>query len=143
MKNGFRLVYHKSLKGEDRADAEDELNDFVLALNGSHKYAERFNCKGGHASALRWKALGYPVNWCRGAHDKMVLRRLSKNRRIFGVVPRSLVFSLNDNTCSTRYTGCVCPKCPWHWTGYKGFTMAEPYKDSDYIIFYESGEIKG
>jgi hypothetical protein len=141
MKNGYRLVYHKSLKGSEKQKAETTLGEFVLGLAGSHNYAKQFNTKGGYASSLRWKALGKSLGSCCSG-DNLVLRRLSKNRRIFGVVPRDLVFSI-PGACSTQYEGCMCPKCTWEWTGGKGFKMDGPYKDEDYILFYESGKIKG
>lgn len=147
-KNGFRLVYHKSISDKDKPIVEDFLLDFIektAKCNGS--YAKAFRTNGGWVSHLRWKALGLPVNQSRGdnycVNDKLILRRLSKNRRIFGVVPRDLVFSLNGFACSTQYKNCICLKCTMAWTSNKGFTMNEPFKDDNYVVFYDSGDIKG
>lgn len=148
MKNGYRLVYHKSISGEDKRNAEEFLLDFIEKVNKEGSYAKAFRTHGGWNSCLRWKSFGLPVSDFKNQNyycvsEKLILRRLSKNRRIFGVVPRDLVFSLNGYACSTQYKRCICPKCTMAWTSGKGFGMGEPYKDSDYITFYESGEIKG
>jgi hypothetical protein len=138
MNYGFRIAIHKDVPGDLMEEARKRCDSFLkLASHREKRYGETWVRPGSYAS-------GYlPSFYNRGiigfvfADKKLTFRRISKNRRIFAVVPIDMVKNKDGSELDLHY--CVCPCCV---NGMKKVTM-KPYDEKDYNTFIEVGDIKG
>ena len=124
MKFGFRIVYHKSIQKND--ELIKFLTDQVNLFNTEDSYKTGYK-----PSPYRRRGQGIPFVSKDGIECRF--KRLSTNRRIFGVIPVSEL----DGPVKTD--GCLCQKC----VGSVRVGMNKPYTEEDYITYTEIGEIKG
>jgi len=126
MKHGFRLLLHTGLTPEQRDRARHIFVTRFIQTNGRYG-------TGGWDSGSYWRRgqLGYPSK-SDGDYD-MVIRRMSKKRRIFAAIPRELA----DKDNEIDWNQCMCSM---HLAGTK---VSIEFNENDYDLYYETGEIKG
>ena len=133
MKYGFRLLLHKNLSDKQKEEAKRLFDLHFLSTNG--KYGT-----GGQSSHSYWRRgiLGKPVATSQDKNKRynydMVIRRMSKRRRIFAAIRRELVDTFNPNV---EWDQCMCSL---HLGGTK---VHVPLIEEDYDLYFEDGEIKG
>lgn len=124
MREGFRLVYHKDVPSELIQLAKELLKTQLKYMIDGYK-------TGGKSSSSFYKRgiLGYYYK-----DTGLVFRRLSTNRRIFGIVHKDqLEGDINWNQCI----------CAYHLGGTKVTMKDGPYFEDKYITWAEIGDIKG
>ena len=127
MKTGFRLVYHKDIPEHLVPLAKELLKSQLKTMIDGYK-------TGGKASRSFYKRgiLGY----CYKDTD-LVFRRLSTNRRIFGIVHKDQLEGINGEI---EWNQCICSL---HLGGTKVKMKDGPYSEDKYITWAEIGDIKG
>lgn len=132
MKHGFKIVYHKSI------EKTPELEQFLKKKKDQFCSANSYKCRADSAAFYRRGLLGYGLNEKFTSNGDIVFtfKRLSKGRRIFGIVP---IQELVPKNPPLKLNQCMCGI---HRGGQR-VNLATPYKDEDYIVFFETGEIKG
>ena len=134
MKHGFKLLLHNDLNSDQIQRAKELFDLFFINTNGYYG-------TGGWASHSYWKRgiLGRVSSPSRCAnnintHDyDMCIRRMSKHRRIFAAIPRTLVDRYNE----VDWDQCMCSL---HLGGTK---IKIPFDEKDYVCYFEIGDIKG
>ena len=114
-----------------------ELQEFLS------NYVTRFTSPGSYkmrrtsAAFYRRGILGYCVdeNFKATKNIKYTFKRLSKKRRIFGLVPIEQL----DFQDESNLDQCMCAE---HRGGQR-VNLKTPYNEDDYITFFETGMIKG
>lgn len=143
MKFGFRIVIHKDVSSELMEEARKQCDSFLKfasvreqrkteGYGGIISYRPASYASGYAPSVYRRGMIGHVF-----ADNKLTFRRLSRNRRIFGVVPISMIQNKDGSELHFRGSWCAC--CV---NDGKKVTM-KPYDESDYRTFIEVGEIKG
>lgn len=125
---GFRVVIHGSIQGDALSRAKELCDQFIGLANGWTSYGQR------HDSAAFYRRGNF------GLYDEefqLVFRRLHNSKRIFGVVPLSLIESVTDIPINLKQ--CMCAI---HRGGQK-VRLVTPYSDDDFNIVYEKGLIDG
>lgn len=102
MKTGFEIRIQSNLNDKERESAIFAANEFITkTLADPKKRYLGLNSKGGWRSYFKRGYLGWRVG------ENLTLRRISKNKRVFGVVKESeLTLIDRDSIC-----GCICPDC--------------------------------
>ena len=128
MNYGFRIVFHKDIPWSK--ELEKCLLGFVESFTSEGSYKRGGNTR----TWYRRNSLGIgfdnnfkAISWCGGDHP-FFFKRLSTKRRIFGIIP-----STELEISKTKTVGEVIPRC----------SLKIPYKEEDYITFFETGKIKG
>lgn len=134
MQYGFRIVFHKSIPfNEELKKFLDKEKEYFCSENS-------YKCRRDSAAFFRRGLFGYGLTekFTSNSKDGEIIytfKRLSKSRRIFGVIPvRELVHKnppLELNQCM----------CAIHRGGQR-VNLKTPYKEEDYITYFEVGEIK-
>lgn len=138
MKTGFRFAIQKGLNNKQNELAQDVAWCFINAV-AEHKgsFAKAYRTKGGRASYLARGNLGYTFG---GLKDLgLTLRRLSKNKRVFGIMRLKDLEVKDLNITADKLNECMCPQ--YHGGGRK-VRMLIPY-ENNFRTIYEIGEIKG
>lgn len=131
MKRGFQIEIQKDLNPDELSSAESFAKSFIINTlkDPAMKYNGE-NCKGGWESYYKRGTLGKLLGGC------LVFRRVSKNRRVFGVVRLNELVRIDDNLIPSEKL-CRCPVCsgsiPVKWKNKKPETF----------IYCKVGEIKG
>jgi hypothetical protein len=140
MKFGFRISIHKDVPPDLMNEAIEACEDFKkLALSGPRTgegYGKDWVAPASYAS-------GYRDNYYRRnklgrnlKSGKLTLRRVSKRRRIFAVVPINLLEWQSGGDIKGQYIN--------YPVGEERVRMKSGgYKEEDYNIYYETGDIKG
>lgn len=126
MKQGYMVVLHKNIPPELVDEAKVLCEDFINIA------------KDGYGTGYRASYFRRGVFGMMSKSKKLTLRRLSKNRRIFGAVPIDMV--VNKDGSPVNLDLCMCPS---HLGGTKVKMSDGPFKEENYDIVYATGEIKG
>ena len=129
MKMGFRLVYHKEIPKKDLKYVLEYLEAQRLQFSSKQSYKVGYTNSHSH---YRQGIMGLRLL----ENYSYTFKRLVKNRRIFGVVPVSLLEGKNEQL---RLDGCICSL---HGGGQK-VKLKTPFNESDWITYCELGDIKG
>ena len=126
MKYGYRLVIHNSIK--DNQIAIEKMQRFLHIFSSKNSY------KYGWHSPFKRNGVGvsYRKDWSMTYDNdgEFVFKRVSKNRRIFAMVPRNLVEGELHRPCS-------------HLCSDGKAKLKVGYEDENYTTFAEVGDIKG
>ncbi len=136
MKRGYRLCYYKNIPTED---IEKIIHYFTSSWNGVHAggIKEWFSSKNSYKCRTKSGAFFRRGNFGLLLDDeKYVFRRLSHNRRVFGVCPIDILEGKNEPINTNQ---CMCGE---HRAGQK-VRIKGGFKESDFVTYYEEGEIKG
>lgn len=132
MKYGFRICYHKEIGLCE--PLKDFLDSKVEHFCSEDSYKERTKS----AAFCRRGILGMCLdeNFKTSSKPNVIytFKRLSRNRRIFGVVPLSKIDF--DHSVLNQ---CMCAE----HRGGERVNLIKPYDEEDYITYFETGEIKG
>jgi hypothetical protein len=123
MNYGFRIVYHKDIPWTK--EVKEFLDERVKHFTSPGSYKQRMDS----AAFFRRGILGLCMN------NEYTFKRLSRNRRIFGLVPISELKSREP----IKLDQCMCAI---HRGGQK-VILKKPYNEQDYTTFFETGKIKG
>lgn len=126
MKKGFRLEIQKDLTPEERELAEEMCMEFATS-----KWSDNW-ATGEGPNSMRRKAIGWGRPYKK---PKLLFRRISNGRRVFGVVRADMV-KTDDGLLVSERSGCMCPTCTG---GLKARFVNRPEME----FFYERGDIKG
>jgi hypothetical protein len=124
-KKGFRLEIQKGLTPEERKLAEEECEDFATS-----KWSDSW-ATGEYPNPMRRNVVGSPIK-----NSQLLFRRISKNRRVFGVVRANTVITDDGRLADNLGSGCHCGKC-------LGGIRARFVNRPEMEFFYERGDIKG
>lgn len=130
MNFGFRLCYYKEIPQEDVGKCLKYLHEIEGLFNTEESYKVGYSKSG---SLFRRGNFGVIVD---EPENKYCFRRLIKNRRIFGVVPISLLEGKNG---PINLKQCSCGE---HRAGQK-VKLKIRFNENDYITVFEVGKIKG
>lgn len=134
MKFGFRITYHKSIP------QSQNLLDFLEEWKNRFCSPESYKCRTDSGAFFRRGLLGLAVgpNFETNHDDPIIytFKRLSRNRRVFGLVPISLLVPKNPPIDLEQ---CMCAI---HRGGQR-VNLAVPYNENDYQTYFEIGDIKG
>jgi len=125
---GYRILVHRSIPEEDLPEIYKFLKDWIKNTN-EHGYGRRLVS----SAYYRRGVLGLTF-----IKNKYTFRRLVKNRRIFGVLPLTML-EHKDPTQTIKLKQCMCAE---HLGG-TPVNIIGGFKEEDYDIFYETGYIKG
>jgi hypothetical protein len=125
-RKGFRLEIQKDLTPDEREVAEEMCMEFATS-----RWSDNW-ATGEGPNSLRRKVIGCckPYN-----NPKLLFRRISNGRRIFGVVRSDTVIT-DDGVLVSERSGCFCDSCTG---GIKARFVNRPEME----FFYERGDIKG
>lgn len=127
MKHGFRLIYHKDIAKEDISYCLEFLSKKIKDFQNG------YGCRRLSGAFFRRGVLGLTID----KDCKYTFKRLCKHRRIFGIVPIRLLKRVDMQPIELN--NCMCAM---HRGGQR-VKLIYGFIESDYIIFYEEGEIKG
>ena len=134
MKYGFRITYHKSIPHSQK------LLDFLETWKNRFCSPDSYKCRADSGAFCRRGLLGFAVgpNFQTNQDDPIIytFKRLSSKRRIFGLVPISLLVPKNP---PINLQQCMCAI---HRGGQR-VNLAVPYDENDYETYFETGDIKG
>lgn len=129
-KKGYRILIHKDVPTEWMEQATKECQYFQDLADSERGWKEG---RESHAFYRRG-AFGYSVP----SRDPVItFKRLVKNRRIFGVVPINILESKTGE--SLQLDGCMCAS---HRGGVP-VNIIGGFVEDDYVLYAESGDIKG
>ncbi len=126
MKNGFRLLLHKSLSEDEKTEAKKVFDRSFIETNGIYK------CRSDSGAFFRRNLLGYQPD-----NTRWTVRRMSTTRRIFAAIPVDLVERVDGEPLELNQCVCAIHK------GGQRVRLKQPMTESDYDIYHEQGEIKG
>ncbi len=104
----YELKIQKDLSDEQIEIAHKVANSFienVAKYNGS--YAKAYRTQAGYASYFKRNCLGYTWGGLREAG--LTLRRISKNKRVFGIMRLSDLYITELDITADKYNRCWCP----------------------------------
>jgi len=134
MKYGFRICFHKSISyNEDLKGFLDHQVEYFTSPDSykCRKKSSAFYRRGVFGRALTGEfKMGY-----RSKEIQYTFKRLSRNRRVFGVVPLGELDSLD----TLDLNQCICGE---HMGGQR-VNLKTPYNSDNYINYFETGIIKG
>lgn len=132
MKRGLQIEIQLLLTSGEWSIASDFVREFIDGLGDDYDY-KKWSC-GGWKSSIGRNKLGHQILDSNRKPTRLFFRRLSKRRRIFGVVRLD---ELVGNGCILTTGGCTCPQCQGHqrvkWKTEKPET----------VVVYKAGDIKG
>ncbi len=137
MNYGFRLVYDKDIPAEDMEDVLDMLSAKKEHFTGENSY--KVGWTSSH-SFYRRGIFGLRVQPKGGSYSspaKYTFKRLTKGRRIFGVVPVDKLERLDNQ--EIEQDNCICAD---HRGGQR-VRLKSGFREADYVTYFETGEIKG
>lgn len=130
---GFRLVYHSSIP------ETDNLFKFLESQKAYFCSENSYKCRRDYGAYFRRGLFGFGIaedfSTTYGKPIVYTFKRLSRGRRIFGIVPVSLLVGRTELKLDQ------CP-CAIHRGGQR-VTLSAPYSESDYKTYFEVGKIKG
>jgi hypothetical protein len=134
MKKGFRIEIQKNLSVDERKFAEDFCLNFIAS-----KLSDNWGT-GEYPTPLRRHLIGFSIpQWDENA--QLVFRRISNNRRIFGVVKIDTLENIDgsDVVLQKYFYPRAAIDSDKTWNISKVRFRVKPEMD----FFYERGEIKG
>ena len=134
MKKGYRILLHKDIPLDLLDDSKKYCDLFIQEAN-----TKGYGRSGGHGDRafFRRGVFGFLFNNFDKRNDSVVFRRLSKNRRIFGILPINLLSSSDGTPINLKQ--CICAI---HLGGTK-VKIKNGFQEKDYMTYYEVGDIKG
>ena len=130
MNRGYRVVYHKTIPETDIHTVVEYINTKIIPwFSSENSYKSRRDS----GAYFRRGNFGLILD---EKDNKYVFRRLSKNRRIFGVLPITL---LEGKHSKIEIKQCMCGL---HRAGQK-VRIVGGFRESDWIKIYEEGSITG
>lgn len=135
MNKGFRIEIERGLSAEEKALAREYADNWAMKVI-ENNCSWRAQTKGGWLSYLRRGTFGHWVNGIQTSKspEELVFRRISKSKRIFGIMRASHLRHLDGSEINTKQ--CMCPR---HLGGTR-VTVPNPPEMKQFI---EYGEIKG
>lgn len=140
MKNGIKIVIHNSIKDDIKKEVEKWLLQWLIAKINTKEGIVNYKIGYSNSSSFyRRGILGLSLfnTYNSPLKKKYFFRRLTKSRRIFGVVPISEIISKDNSNIDLNQ--CMCAI---HLGGTK-VKLKKTYDDNDYSIFFQIGDIKG
>ncbi len=150
MKTGYRICIEKSLTAAQKEVANKAIANFIEQMTKDPTYIKG---RGGYHSYFGVNRLGW--GWEGLKEQGLLLRRVSKGRRIFAVMQaKHLTQSKSEDKGKSGeeiIKGCLCPrghvggkKRDKDTTGLDRYvTSSLPYSPEAFHTVFESGEIKG
>ena len=134
MKYGFKICFHKSIS------YNKELKEFLDGKVEHFTSEESYKCRRKSGAFYRRGIFGFSLSDkfkspSSQEEIKYTFKRLSRNRRVFGVVPIDQLKSENKLDLNQ----CMCAE---HRGGQR-VNLIVPYNDNNYITYFETGTIKG
>lgn len=129
MNRGYRLTIHKSIPHADRERLLKYLDGTIEWFNSSESY----KCRKESDAYLRRGKLGIVVD----KEEKYVFRRLVKGRRIFGIMPVSLLERKDGEPINMNQCMCAIHR------GGQMVNIVGGFSEDDFETIYETGLIKG
>lgn len=133
MKQGFRICFHNSipLSKELKEFLEGKVEHFC----SENSYKERAKSAAFYRRGILGLTLGADFKTRSSNKGDIVytFKRLSRNRRIFGVVP------INELDGDIDLNQCMCAE---HRGGQR-VNLKNKYNESGYTTYFEIGDIKG
>jgi len=123
MKHSFKIVYHKSIPFEEIKGFLEGKKEHFLSP-GSYKTGGW-----GHLSFYRRGIFGLSLQGCR--YSSQTFKRLVANKRIFGVIPVTMLERKDGKKLETD--GCMCAI---HRGGQR-VNIIGGFKPEDYKTFYD------
>lgn len=134
---GFEIKIQKSLSEEQRKIAEEVAFDFIKrTIEHKMSYAKAYRTRSGTSSYLKRNVLGY--TWGGLKEAGLTLRRISKNRRSFGIVKLEDLYIPELKIRGHELKECMCPK--YHGGGRR--VVMNIHVD-DFVLFAKIGKVKG
>lgn len=139
MKNGIKILIHNNIDEHDKNEIEKWLYNWIVNKydNGIVNYKIGYS---NSSSFYRRGILGFSL-FNDSEHplkNKYFFKRLTKNRRIFGVIPINELIDKNTNQIPDTNM-CMCAI---HLGGIK-VKLKKDFNENDYSIFFQIGEIRG
>lgn len=154
MKIGYRICIEKNLTTSQKEVADKAIQNFIEQMSKDPTYIKG---RGGYHSYFGVNRLGW--GWEGLKEQGLLLRRVSKGRRIFAVMRACHLTGKHGDVKGKNGTeiikGCVCPR--GHGTntknrkdksdefvGYDRYVISSlPYSLQDFHTVYETGDIRG
>lgn len=135
MKTGYRILIQSDLDENSKKIAIEYCNDFFNKVGSQCSFKNagyRRKTGGGHCSWFKRNTLGHVFD----KNKSLVFRRISKNKRIFGVVKlQELVLKENKQEIDITKS-CNCPYCT-------DFRVEFKNNIPEMDFYFEFGEISG
>lgn len=152
MKIGYRIRIEKSLTAAQKEVGLAAINNFIKEMTANPFYTKG---RGGYHSYFGVNRLGW--GWEGLKEQGLLLRRVSKGRRIFAVMQaKHLTMKFNKTNAADYISStCICPRghgnsAKWYqnlsgeFVGYDRYvTSALPYSLQAFHTVHEVGDIKG
>jgi|LakMenEpi03Aug12_release.lakeMendotaPanAssembly.Ray.scaffolds.fasta_scaffold541897_2 hypothetical protein len=133
MNRGFRIVYHNSIP------LKPELFNFLDQQKDQFCSENSYKCRKDSSAYYRRGLFGYGLdaNFETRQEPIYTFKRLSRHRRIFGIVPVSILVPTNSPLITTDFCRCAI-----HLGGQR-VNLSVAYNESDYVTYFETGQIRG
>lgn len=154
MKTGYRICIEKSLTAAQKEVAARAIDNFIKEMEKDPFYTKG---RGGYHSYFGVNRLGW--GWGGLKEEGLLLRRVSKGRRIYAVMQASHLTAKYGDVKGVNalelLKGCICPRghgnsAKWHqelsgeFVGYDRYvSSALPYSLEAFHTIFETGDIKG
>lgn len=132
MKTGFRLVIHRAIPAGDREDC-------LRFIEGEKKrfLSENSYKTGGWCSGSFFRRGIFGIGLSGSAVPTYTFKRLSKHRRVFGVVPVSELERTDGRPLELNQCMCAAHR------GGQRVRLRTGFRDEDFEVLFEHGDIKG
>ena len=137
MKQGYRILVHRDISKEDMPLVIKECQKWNPKSGIPISYGTGWITK---RSWYRRGVVGKQVGFWANAPETsevIVIRRLVKNKRIFGAIPLRLLETLEGG--DVKFNDCKCGIC----NGGQKCRIKNGFVEDDYDLFCELGDIKG
>ena len=132
MEEGFQIEIQKNITDDELSIAKKFANEFISKTCRDHMIFYLGGRTGGYISYIRRGKFGYVINKETG----LVFRRISRNKRIFGIVKYTELLDKDTNKLP-RADMCVCPK-------HRGCLKVKwKTKRPETFVYARGGQIKG
>lgn len=152
MKNGFEIKIQSDLSEVKMKIAKEFADEFISSTTNDPKFRYFGRPGGGYTTGLWRNRLGITisedVNHDKNTENTLIFRRISKHKRIFGIVTLNHLIVNNDtpiNRCFDRdiskndddlYSLCSCPN-------QRGSVKVKFKTVPDMFSYFSIGEISG
>lgn len=128
MKRGLQVQIQLGLTGEEWASAAKFVREFLDGLGPKCDYSKW--SRGGWKSSIKRNCYGYQIH-----KTDLVFRRISKSRRVFGVVRKDTLQAAGTDLTTDA---CPCPNCQ----GMQRVVWKDGVKP-EMVVVETIGDIKG